>query len=155
MMNLEAPLNKQSTLIHKLLIWGFIVVSLIGFLDATYLTTKHYLRTPINCSVFNGCEEVTTSKYSTVAGIPVALLGAIYYLTIFILGIAYVDTKKEALAYFAARLTLIGFIVSLWLVYLQFFVLHALCLYCLVSAVTSTTLFVLGFFVLRLKNKTT
>lgn len=153
-MNLGASLNKQSAFIPKLLIWGLIVVSLAGFLDATYLTVKHYLGTPIPCSILNGCEEVTTSKYSAIAGIPVALLGSIYYLVIFILSVAYADTKKEWFAYTASRLTVVGFLASLWFVYLQFFVLHALCLYCLFSTVTSTALFILGLCILRFKRKT-
>ena len=126
-------------------------MSLAGFLDAAYLTAKHYLGTPIPCSILNGCEEVMTSQYSTIAGIPVALLGSLYYLTIFILSVAYADTKREWFAYVASHLTAVGFFASLWFVYLQFFVLHALCLYCLFSAVTSTTLFILGLCVARLK----
>lgn len=154
MTNLETSSNKPSALIPKLLIWGLILVSLAGFLDATYLTAKHYLGTPIPCSILDGCDEVTTSQYSVIAGIPVALLGSLYYLTIFILSVAYADTKKEWFAYVASHLTAVGFLASLWFVYLQFFVLHALCLYCLFSAVTSTILFILGLCIARLKCKT-
>lgn len=152
MMNLETSLNKPSTRIPKWLVWLFVLFSLAGFLDATYLTVKHYFGTPINCSIFAGCEKVTTSQYATLWGIPVALLGAIYYLIIFVLVVAYLDTKKERVMYFTARLTLMGFLASLWFLYLQLFVIKAICLYCVVSALTSTMLFIFGIIMLKLKK---
>jgi uncharacterized membrane protein len=152
MKNLETSSTKLSTAIPKWIIFAFIVVSLLGFLDATYLTVKHYLGTPIECSIFEGCEKVTASPYATVAGIPVALLGAIYYLAIFLLTVAYLDTKREAIMSFAARLTPIGFLASLWFVYLQLFVIKAICPYCVISAATSAILFILGILVVKYKG---
>lgn len=153
MTNLETSLNKPSTPILKWLVWLFALFSFAGFLDAIYLAIKHYLGTPINCSIFGGCEQVTTSQYATLWGIPVALLGAIYYLIIFILVVAYLDTKKERVLYFTARLTPVGFLASLWFIYLQLFVIKAICLYCVVSAITSTILFILGIILLNLRAK--
>ena len=152
MTNLEISLNKPSTPIHKWLVWLFLLFSFVGFLDAGYLTVKHYLGTPITCSFFEGCEKVTTSQYATILGIPVALLGVIYYLLIFVLVIAYLDTKKEQVLYFTVRFTSIGFLISLWFLYLQVFVIKAICPYCVVSALTSITLFILGIILLRLKG---
>ncbi|MEK9183986.1 MAG: vitamin K epoxide reductase family protein, partial [Patescibacteria group bacterium] len=94
--------------------------------------------------ILDGCDTVTTSKYSAVAGMPVALMGAIYYLVIFILAISYLESKKDRLAFLISRFTIIGFLASLWFVYLQVFVLKALCLYCLFSALTSTALFAIS-----------
>lgn len=58
---------------YKWLVLGFLILGFLGFLDATYLTVKHYLGTPINCSIFEGCEKVTTSQYATVGGVPVSV----------------------------------------------------------------------------------
>ena len=129
-----------------------IVISFIGFLDATYITLKHYLGVPITCSILNGCEKVTTSVYSTVFNIPVALIGSVYYLIIFALIILYLDTKKETIFYTASKITALGFIASIWFTYLQIFVLKAFCFYCLVSSGTSTILFILGIIALKLKK---
>jgi uncharacterized membrane protein len=153
MANSEISLNKPLTRIPKWSVWLLVLFSFGGFLDATYLTVKHYLGTPIPCSIFAGCEKVTTSQYATLWGIPVAMLGAIYYLLIFVLLIAYLDTKKEPVLYFTARLTLIGFLASIWFLYLQLFIIKAICLYCVVSAFTSTMLFVLGIMLLTLKRQ--
>lgn len=126
------------------LITGLAVISLIGFVDATYLTIEHYRGETPNCSLLNGCDIVVTSQYATVAGIPVALGGSIYYLTVLLLIIAYFDTKKTNLLIFIPPLTTLAFLATLWFVYAQLILIKALCLYCLGSAVTSTILFILG-----------
>ena len=122
----------------------FACVSFIGFLDAAYLTANYYWGVPINCSIFNGCEQVLTSRYASVAGVPVSLFGAFYYLAVLILTLVFIDGRHSRIFLLAARLTVIGLAVSLGLLYLQIFVLEALCLYCLVSAATSISLFALG-----------
>lgn len=154
MMNLETSLNKPSKPINKWLAWIFALFSFVGFLDATYLAVKHYLGTPVSCSIFAGCEKVTTSQYATLWGVPVALFGAIYYLFIFVLVVAYLDTKKEQVLYFVARLTAIGFLASIWFLYLQLFVIKAICFYCVVSFIASAVLLILGIVLLRLKIHT-
>ncbi|MEK7154145.1 MAG: vitamin K epoxide reductase family protein, partial [Patescibacteria group bacterium] len=98
----------------------------------------------LGCPIFGGCDKVLISPYSAVGGIPVALFGAVYYLTIFILGIAYFDTGRARVLKLAVSLTPLGLIASLWFLYLQLFVIKALCFYCLLSLVTSTLLFILG-----------
>jgi len=118
-----------------------LLVGLAGFLDAGYLTAKHLVGSPVTCTVLKGCEVVTSSSFSVVAGIPVAAFGAFYYLAVFLLAVAYLDTKRTAYILFAARLTFIGFLASLWFIFVQAFLLKAWCLYCLGSAVTSTILF--------------
>lgn len=128
----------------KLVIVGWLAFSLVGFFDATYLTVKHYRGAPPGCSLLRGCEVVTTSQYAVIGGIPIALLGALYYLSILLLTAAYLDTRQRCFLKIAGHVTISGFLVSLFLVYLQVFVLHALCLYCLLSALTSTALFLLG-----------
>ncbi len=119
-------------------------VSLLGFLDATYLTMKHYLGTALTCVVFEGCDVVTTSAYSMILGVPVALLGAIYYLSMFLFVAYYLDSQKLRILSFAAYVTTSGFLVSLVFMYIQIFVLKALCIYCIFSATTSTVLFLCG-----------
>jgi uncharacterized membrane protein len=119
-----------------------LVVALLGFIDATYLTVEHYKEVIPPCSVTGGCEVVLTSSYSTLLGIPVSLLGSIYYLLILVGVFTYFESKNTKLLKWAMLLTLPGFLFSLWFVYVQVFLLHAYCVYCLGSFVTSTLLFV-------------
>lgn len=133
------PLPKTANVLAVLII----AVAGIGVIDATYLTAKYFSGGPIPCSLLNGCEKVTTSAYATLGGVPVALLGALFYLAMLSAAVLFRETGRP----FYARLLLggggIGFLFSLWLVGVQVFILDALCLYCLVSAGTSTALLVL------------
>ena len=103
----------------KIIAIVFLIISFIGFLDSSYLTVQHYRGEPPSCAIFTGCETVASSKYAVVGPIPLALLGLLYYLAIFILTVAYFDTKKERLLLLAALLTIAGFLASLYFVYLQ------------------------------------
>lgn len=157
MTNSETSSPGQLPPIHKTirfwLVLVFAVLSFGGFLDATYLAAKYYLGEPVVCSILNGCEKVTSSQYAAIFGIPVALLGSLYYLLIFVLTVIYLDSRNEKFFRLAAGLTPIGFLASLIFVYLQVFVIHALCLYCLISAATSTLLFIFSFFAFTKKDE--
>lgn len=133
----------------------FLLVAFIGFADATYLTAKHYIGEIPPCSIVSGCETVLTSPYATIVwNIPVALMGAFYYFVLFMGGILYVDTKNSIIIKIAAYFTAVGFIISVILVCIQIFVIRALCLYCIVSAITSTVLFILGVVILKKLKQT-
>jgi uncharacterized membrane protein len=125
----------------------------LGFLDATYLTVEHYLGSTVPCSITQGCERVLISPHATVGMIPVALFGAIYYAVIFLLSVASIYRQRAVLLVIAANLARLGFIASLYFVYLQFFVLRAICIYCMVSAAISTVLLILGFWVIKNYNE--
>jgi len=133
--------NKSSTTFDKpkvvldKLIYFFTAISLLGFLDAVYLTVSHYTG-HISCSVISGCQEVLSSSYSEVFGIPLALLGATYYLFILINSLLYIDNQNKYSKLFLSYIPVVGFLFSIYLLYLMFFVIDALCQYCLLSATT-------------------
>lgn len=143
-MNSADSSSKPSTLHQsfKWLAYAIVAIGFIGFLDASYLTISHYRGTDVGCSLTNGCEEVLNSGYSTIFGIPIALFGALFYLAVFILALLFTDLKKPLIPKILAALTGTAFLFSAFLVYLQFFVIKALCQYCLVSAGLSTLLFI-------------
>lgn len=128
---------------------AFLLIATIGFADATYLTVKHYTGSPITCSIVHGCDIVTSSPYSELFGIPVALFGALYYLTIILLSVAFFDKKRPKFLALLSKLTLLGLLAAIYFVSLQAFVLHAYCLYCLGSALSSTILCILGMIYLK------
>lgn len=145
---LETLLSKQSMKIPNWLIIAFLVVSFLGFLDSTYLAAQHYLGAIPPCVITTGCETVLTSDYSAILGVPVALIGAAYYILIFLLAVLSLDTKRKAIIYFLVFLAPVGFLASLYFVYLQLFVIKEICSYCVISAAASTILFLLGLFIL-------
>jgi uncharacterized membrane protein len=149
MKSLKTSSSRPFKIIPKSIVLAFLIVSVVGFLDATYLTAKHYLGEVPTCSILEGCEKVLISSYATLGGVPVALPGAVYYLVIFLSLVAYLDTPRRSILRFTAYLTFFGFLASLGFIYLQLFVLRAICLYCMASAASSIVLFGLGIFVLR------
>ena len=130
----------------------FLVVALFGFLDATYLTFEHLLGFSVGCSIVDGCDKVLSSTYSTILGFPTASLGMAYYLIMLFLSFLYINTQKVKVATLFSRLSVLGFIFSIWLVYLQIAVIKAICIYCMFSALSSTALFILGIFILKAKD---
>ncbi|KKQ76932.1 MAG: Vitamin K epoxide reductase, partial [Parcubacteria group bacterium GW2011_GWC1_38_6] len=89
-----------------------------------------------------------TSQYNEIGGIPVALFGVIYYLDILTFGFLYLRTRKEQMLKIAAIITPVGLVASIYFVYLQLYVIEAICQYCMLSAGTSTFLFIVGMYVL-------
>ena len=154
MLLLNRPLAKA----HTGAVIFLLIVALLGFADASYLTLEHFLGVIPPCSLVGGCEKVLTSPYSVVFGIPVALGGAVYYLVVSIGCLIYLESKhlsKNIQSYHLTLLkwilfaTVLGFIASVWFFYIQAAVIHSFCEYCLSSAATSTVLFITAMFMLR------
>lgn len=112
----------------------------IGFLDSFYLTIEHY-RSVIPPCTLKGCDLVLTSQYANVFGIPLALIGAIFYVIVMVLTIIFLQTKQKSITTILFVLCLLGLAVGLFLVYLQAFVIHAFCQYCLLSEVVDFLMF--------------
>ncbi len=112
---------------------ALIVLATIGLGWATYLTYVHYSGEAPVCSIKgNPCAQVQKSVYSELAGIPVALIGAIGYL--FILGTLLISDGERA-RFATTALTLGGFGFSVYLTYREVFTLHKICEDCVASAV--------------------
>ncbi len=124
-------------------------IAALGFLDATYLAVEHYTTFSLPCSITHGCEFVTNSVYSEILGIPVAVLGAAYYASVLLGTVVAQELKKPRWLLGIAYSTTLGFLFSLWFVYAQLFLIKAICQYCMVSAATSTMLFVVSMLYLR------
>ena|ERR1700687_3129530 len=115
------------------------MLSLIGLADSIYLTVEHLTGQSLRCTIISGCSEVLSSPYSHFGSIPLAALGAIAYFTVFDLSILAVFGYRIARPLFAA-LVAVMFLITLWLLYLQAFVIHHFCQYCLLSAVVTMAL---------------
>jgi uncharacterized membrane protein len=134
----------------KLIILFIILASFLGFLEAGYLTAKYYTKTPIVCFVFEGCDKVAASPYATIFNIPLALFGVLFYLAIFFSVLFYWQTENLKAVKLILVLSTFAFLASIYFVYLQFFIIKAICSYCFLSAGFSIILFVLS---LMLKSK--
>jgi uncharacterized membrane protein len=117
------------------------VLALIGLTDAVYLTVQHLTGQSVPCSVTSGCEEVLTSSYAAFSGIPLAALGAAAYFSVFSLATLAVFGYRTA-GILLRPLVGIMVLVSLWLLYLQAFVIRAFCQFCLLSAAITIALMI-------------
>ena len=123
-------------------------LALLGIADALYLTIEHVTGQSVRCTIISGCSAVLSSPYAVVAGIPLAAVGGAAYFTVFSLAILAIFGYRIA---GKLLLPLVGamFLVTLWLIYLQAFVIREFCQYCLLSALITTTLLVVAVFINR------
>ena len=120
------------------------LLALVGLADALYLTIEHVTGQSVRCTIISGCSAVLSSPYAVVAGIPLAALGAAAYFTVFSLAILTLFSYHWAGKVMQVTVfTMFG--LSLWLVYLQAFVIREFCQYCLLSAAITTALLVMVF----------
>jgi uncharacterized membrane protein len=119
------------------------VVALIGLGDAIYLIIHHLTGERVPCSVTGGCETVLTSSYAEIGGIPLAFFGAAAYFIAFSLAILAAYGNRLTWLLFGIQVSLMA-ATSLYLIYLQLFVIHAICQYCMLSAAVCLTLFIIA-----------
>jgi len=127
---------------RRIIQYAAVVVAIIGLIDAIYLTIHYYTAEPVPCDITGGCEMVLTSPYAEVAGIPLAAFGAAAYFVAFALALLTVYGNPMTWKLFGA-LSLLMAAFSGYLIYVQAEYIHAFCQFCLLSAGTSFTLFIL------------
>jgi uncharacterized membrane protein len=109
------------------------IVAVVGLADATYLAVQALTGETLSCGGSPDCFRVLGSSYAKLSGIPVAILGALAYFTVFTLATfaAFGYSRAPRFLFLIAGAM---FLMTLWLLYVQAFVLHAYCRYCLFSA---------------------
>jgi uncharacterized membrane protein len=109
------------------------LLALVGLAEATYLTALYLTGETAVCGGSASCSQVLGSTYARIAGIPVSGLGALAYFTVFSFATFAAFGYARARAFFSA-LVMLMLAVTLWLLYVQAFLIHAFCRYCLFSA---------------------
>ena len=123
------------------------LLALAGLTISAYLTMyKVGMLGAIQCTI-GGCEKVQTSRWSYFLGLPVSAWGLGAYVTILALAMLGVQPRfaRErwvALALFG--LSAVGVVFSAYLTYLEAFVIHAWCQWCVISAILITLIFLLS-----------
>jgi uncharacterized membrane protein len=118
---------------------ALIFLAFLGLVDTLYLGIKR--GKPVPCSITTGCEEVLNSRYSSLAGIPISWFGFVFYLTVFSCAVFALFGENWALKLVFWPI-LAAFIISVGLVGVQAFILHAYCQYCLGSAILVTLILI-------------
>ena len=109
------------------------LLSLGGLADSVYLTVTHLTGENVACVASSGCSEVLSSAYASVGKIPLGALGALAYFLAFSLAtlVAFGYAQAQTFLTFVVAVMLTT---TLYLLYVQAFVLHAFCDFCLLSA---------------------
>jgi uncharacterized membrane protein len=123
------------------------LIALIGLFVSLYLTLYKlgYIGTLV-CGT-GGCETVQLSKWGDFLGVPVAGWGVVYYVAVLALAIAGVQERFAGSRRLTTALVLVtgwGLLFTLWLTYLELFVIHAICRWCVGSATMTVLLFALA-----------
>lgn len=116
---------------------AMVALAVLGLGIAAYLTYVHYSGAQVACTAGQSCVKVQTSQWSRLAGVPVALIGLVGYLAI-LATLLVPDREETRLATLGLALTGLGF--SAYLTYRELFSIHAICEWCVSSAVIMTVL---------------
>jgi uncharacterized membrane protein len=128
--------DRTDRLLHRALV----VLALVGLGIASYLTYVHYEGLSPICAVGHGCEKVQASRYAKVGGVPVPLIGLVGYVAILI----SLFVRGEVARLATAGMAIGGFAFSVYLTSLELFEIHAICQWCVGSAIVMTAIAVLA-----------
>jgi uncharacterized membrane protein len=123
------------------------VLDVIGLAIASYLSIVELAGSAPVCGPIKGCEEVARSEYSRIGGVPVAVFGVGLSLVLLSLAIAWWKTDLYGLLLGHYGLSLAGVIFEIYFMYLQVFVIHAVCIWCTSYGVSLILRFVVAFIV--------
>ncbi len=128
------------------------MLALAGIFVATYLLLyKLGMIGHLSCSI-GSCETVNTSKWATFLGMPVAAWGVAFYVVLFVLALVSTGERyaeSKGMAQILVVLAATGVLFSGWLTYLELFRIHAICQWCVTSAVLIAIIFVISLLEMR------
>ena len=107
-----------------------VLLLLVGVAASSYLGWTKLTGTIPQCVAGTGCQTVEESQYSAISGIPIAIFGLLMVLAVLTAVIAWVRSGDRRLLFVPYGLGLVSLFVILVLEYLQFFVIHAICVWC-------------------------
>jgi len=130
----------------RFLWFASLILAVIGAADAVYLLVLKFTQSEAMCIGNHGCVTVNNSPYSTIYNIPVSLLGLMAYLSIILIlsmepRLPVVKTYGRIISF---GLALTGTLFSGYLTYLEYFVIYAVCPFCMISAVVISLILILS-----------
>jgi uncharacterized membrane protein len=145
----------QTVNIGRLLLWGSGLLSILGALDSLYLLIFKLTGNSQMCLGNGGCHNVNFSPFSEISGIPVSVFGICAYLAI--LCILFLERRlrvaRENGPLVIFGISLGGLVFSIYLTYLEVYIIHAICPFCVASAIIITLIFILA--IIRLGKQST
>lgn len=133
-----------------------LIFAFLGIADSTYLTQQELSGTPLICNIQNlsGCNIVASSQYSHIFGIPLAEFGILFYSVLFVLAALELVMFDHLLRRSLQIVSLVGVISSVYFTALQIFVIGALCVYCIASALITLFIFIFALLIEPVRRRT-
>ena len=124
------------------LLGAFIFTAMLGWVASIILTAIHFWVIPMipAGAELGGPMLVIMSEWAYVGPVPLAAIGAVYYIVMIAMGSYWMTTKNELVERILLPVTAFGFLASMGFVYLQLFVIGAICPFCMMSAAATTIL---------------
>ena len=128
-----------------------VILAGIGALVSLYLLWNHYTTGPTFCKIGGAvnCDLVNRGPYGEILGFPVAGIGFLGYAFIAALALLLLSGKNntKTIRTLLRASTTVGFVFSLWLLYLELFVILAVCPFCMISLILITIITTLAWVV--------
>jgi uncharacterized membrane protein len=138
-------MGKQAFQAFRWLLWASAVLAGLGILVSGYLVSKRFTGGSLACTRWADCDVVNNSVYAQLFGVPVSAIGLAGYMLLLGLALAALrtnDAMQRRIILLNAVLTLGGVGFSVYLTYLEIYVIEALCTWCVTSAVIISLLLV-------------
>ena len=126
-----------------------LLAAVVGLGAAVYLTYIKLADVSPVCLPGGGCETVAQSEYSSIFGVPVAAFGVAFSAVLIATILAWLRSRDRRLVYASYALGLFGIVFVAYLTYLELFVIHAVCTWCVTYAVCVIVGWVAAALVLR------
>lgn len=125
----------------------FILLSLAGLVNALYLAWKHYAKKPLVCPIGDDCAEVVETRWAKIFGVRNDVLGTLFFAGLLVVGIglAVYPQFTNVIIQLLVIATGLGVLFSIFLMYVQKFIIKKYCFYCVVSALITILLFINSF----------
>ena len=133
--------------------WILVALDLVALVIAGYLAVVEVGGGIPSCGPLHGCETVAQSEYARIAGIPVAVIGVAASLVLLALALAWIRTDRAVLLDVSYALSLIGVIFEAYFLFLQLFVIHALCVWCSAYGLTMVARFIVTWWARRSRGR--
>jgi uncharacterized membrane protein len=129
--------------------WALALVAAVGLAISAYLLAVRLAGELPACGITAGCETVQTSEYSELFGIPVAAFGVVFSAIVLVAGLVWWRRGDRRALYVAYGIGILGTLMVAYLTYLELFVIHAICTWCVAYGTTVVLGFILAIVELR------
>jgi uncharacterized membrane protein len=123
------------------------VLDVVGLIVAAYLSVVELSGGMPSCGIITGCEEVAKSQYNNFLGVPVAVFGVVLSVVLLSLALAWWKTDIYGLLLGHYALSLVGVFFDGWFLYLQVFVIQAVCIWCVTYEISLLLRFLIALLV--------